>query len=600
MGAFIDNGDGTVTDTRTGLMWMRCAMGQTWDGTTCVKNENPQKYTWKEAMAQRQSFAGHDDWRLPSIDELRKIRSDSYVDLFDATVFPDCLVNPLPEFWSSSIDPSSSNHSPMCIWDSGFGRDYPEKAFRVRLVRDDQSIPTLTQEIPATTQVETHREALVAVKVNPIYSQSSETIVANYIISEQAKLIVRTRPRLWEYMLLGQILCDETQKIKFSFASDLIGSEFDSRRSVFHIDSYKAISEFTSWLSIKSKEFAELVKGFVAMLSKNEDAIFGPPGQSGDPEKIIDLGIRASEVYRNILLFSHIIQFCNRTYSCDFERDFKSDIEDVWESVRSYLFSEGEAAASFCETVGSDLLQKIADATLASVHGTPINLNLSGYVSNGSNEAISALSALTNKIRLVRGVQSLDSFDASADTNLTPETNEQVAIGESKNGKPKMPVQIGEITTAVERLQLLEDKLNNPITIAQRMGDALTSAKSIVRTAIDLIRQQPEFFAAEITELRGILGATAASPVSAPAATNLSLPTEAESLKQVVAWLMTQETVAVADLRTRLLPLDLLPGAVIDDLNEQALDIAGDLAFEEDGESIIVVREILEQVVSAW
>lgn len=27
--------DGTVTDTRTGLMWMRCCVGQTWDGATC-------------------------------------------------------------------------------------------------------------------------------------------------------------------------------------------------------------------------------------------------------------------------------------------------------------------------------------------------------------------------------------------------------------------------------------------------------------------------------------------------------------------------------------------------------------------------------------
>lgn len=36
IGHYIDNGDGTVTDTRTGLTWMRCALGQTWDGSTCV------------------------------------------------------------------------------------------------------------------------------------------------------------------------------------------------------------------------------------------------------------------------------------------------------------------------------------------------------------------------------------------------------------------------------------------------------------------------------------------------------------------------------------------------------------------------------------
>ena len=30
---FTDNGDGTVTHQKTGLTWMRCALGQTWTGT---------------------------------------------------------------------------------------------------------------------------------------------------------------------------------------------------------------------------------------------------------------------------------------------------------------------------------------------------------------------------------------------------------------------------------------------------------------------------------------------------------------------------------------------------------------------------------------
>ncbi|MBS4099610.1 MAG: DUF1566 domain-containing protein [Sulfuricella sp.] len=150
------------------------------------------------------------------------------------------------------------------------------------------------------------------------------------------------------------------------------------------------------------------------------------------------------------------------------------------------------------------------------------------------------------------------------------------------------------------------------------------STKPIVRAAIAFIRQQPELYPAEIAELRGFLGETGAIPVSvpaaakpepdakpvetphhttpvrAPAATKRPAPAVSETLKQVVAWLMTQETVALSDLRAHLLPLDLLPGAVIDDLNERALDIAGDPALEDDGDCVIVVREVLAQVVSAW
>ncbi|KOR27965.1 hypothetical protein TI04_12110, partial [Achromatium sp. WMS2] len=35
-GHYLIHPDGTVTDTRNGLMWKRCAEGQTWDGKTCV------------------------------------------------------------------------------------------------------------------------------------------------------------------------------------------------------------------------------------------------------------------------------------------------------------------------------------------------------------------------------------------------------------------------------------------------------------------------------------------------------------------------------------------------------------------------------------
>lgn len=158
---------------------------------------------------------------------------------------------------------------------------------------------------------------------------------------------------------------------------------------------------------------------------------------------------------------------------------------------------------------------------------------------------------------------------------------------------------ISEITTIVERLQLLEEKLSGSISRVEHMGDAHLPSKSIVRTAINYIRQQPELFAAEIAELRGFLGVAGATHLSAPVATNSSVPAEPETLEQIVAWLTTQETVALPELRTRLLPLDLLPGAVIDDLNERALELTGDLALEEDGEKFIIVREVLAQVVVA-
>ncbi len=33
---FLDHGNGTVTDQHTGLTWMRCKLGQTWSGNSCL------------------------------------------------------------------------------------------------------------------------------------------------------------------------------------------------------------------------------------------------------------------------------------------------------------------------------------------------------------------------------------------------------------------------------------------------------------------------------------------------------------------------------------------------------------------------------------
>jgi len=65
------NGDGTVKDLKTGLTWMQCAIGQQWKNNTC--SGTAQRFNWQDATNIRESFAGHDDWRLPTIDELRTL-----------------------------------------------------------------------------------------------------------------------------------------------------------------------------------------------------------------------------------------------------------------------------------------------------------------------------------------------------------------------------------------------------------------------------------------------------------------------------------------------------------------------------------------------
>jgi len=69
-GRYRDNGNGTITDTQTNLIWMRCSLGQQWTGSTCAGLS--MEMSWNEALKTAQSFsyAGHSDWRVPTVDEL--------------------------------------------------------------------------------------------------------------------------------------------------------------------------------------------------------------------------------------------------------------------------------------------------------------------------------------------------------------------------------------------------------------------------------------------------------------------------------------------------------------------------------------------------
>ena len=75
---FTDNGDGTVTHSKTGLMWAKCSDGLS--GADCATGTIA-TYTWQQALQRVETinssgFAGYNDWRLPNIAELASIIED--------------------------------------------------------------------------------------------------------------------------------------------------------------------------------------------------------------------------------------------------------------------------------------------------------------------------------------------------------------------------------------------------------------------------------------------------------------------------------------------------------------------------------------------
>lgn len=86
-----DNGDGTVTDLLTGLMWKQDESGQ-------LGLEDALRY------CDELRLGGYDDWRMPNIRELATLIDLNYTDgvWFHKNLFPGTITKPLGFYWSSS------------------------------------------------------------------------------------------------------------------------------------------------------------------------------------------------------------------------------------------------------------------------------------------------------------------------------------------------------------------------------------------------------------------------------------------------------------------------------------------------------------------
>jgi len=120
------NGDGTVTDNDTGLMWQQA---------TALGN-----YTWEGALdyCEDLTLAGRSDWRLPTAKELLSLVDYSrYNPAINITFFPDTVISPYrssTHFFQSDAF-SVAFFSGYNNWSSKYNSNY------VRAVRGGQSVP---------------------------------------------------------------------------------------------------------------------------------------------------------------------------------------------------------------------------------------------------------------------------------------------------------------------------------------------------------------------------------------------------------------------------------------------------------------------------
>ncbi|MDA8140178.1 MAG: DUF1566 domain-containing protein [Desulfobacteraceae bacterium] len=126
-GTLVDNGNGTISDTATGLMWQKA---------------EPGTMTWEAALdyCANLQLAGYSDWRLPNRNELQTIVDDSrYNPAIDRTIFPGAMSS---GYWSSSTYAQGNDYAwYVNFYYGGVSSNNKPGSYNVRAVRSIQSSP---------------------------------------------------------------------------------------------------------------------------------------------------------------------------------------------------------------------------------------------------------------------------------------------------------------------------------------------------------------------------------------------------------------------------------------------------------------------------
>ena len=165
---FTDNGDGTVTDNLTGLMWTKDAnliqtRDQSFDNDLTAGDG---QVTWQHALdyaakLNTESYLGYNDWHLPNVNELKSMIDYSKDNPSIPQGTPFTNVNS-SVYWSSSTGAYATNSA--WAFNMSYGHVYAyykDSNYYVWPVRSGQSEPFVTSVIslPQTGQTKCYDES---------------------------------------------------------------------------------------------------------------------------------------------------------------------------------------------------------------------------------------------------------------------------------------------------------------------------------------------------------------------------------------------------------------------------------------------------------
>ena len=272
----------------------------------------------------------------------------------------------------------------------------------------------------------------------------------------------------------------------------------------------------------------------------------------------------------------------------------ETDISVVFDGVDSYTSTGGYEATVLLFNVSNQSERQIRiDVPLAdyvTLHGEEVTQLAwqKGMINGGQGSTLR--SGAFRKMGLVFDQRRLPTLQAGEHLHLT-----------LQQSKPALQLHMSfRCTDSVSRdFSLVKVSMEK---MAEAPAEEATAEPVAAAAWTSRMQQMEQEMQEALSKLNAAAAAIAAAPPPPPPAPPpTATPLIAgQTLFEVLAWLCTQNRVPVALLRQKLLPLDLMPSAVIDDINERAFDVAGEAALDEAEDTVTVQRGVLLQVLAAW
>ena len=649
-GRFVDNGDGTVIDTATGLMWMRPALGQSWNGITTIGV--PKKYGLEEAKKITHNFAGFQDWCLPTIDELSSIVNHAYHSpTININVFPNS-----PEGSFLSKTDFEEEYIGKSVWEVNFinGEIVHGNIFLggfVRLVRKEQkNSPVLKEGVSdngdGTITDQSTGLTWMCCAIGQTWSGGFCSGEPGLYTWDEAKELCSdfAKNNSWRLPTLGELntILNRSSKTLCSIPGTR-SEEYWTSTQFFDDEGSGRTIDFSNGRTGHSYSKS---KGCIVRLvsgSVSKGALFGEErcytenghGKSfslnlskfgsgeGDVLPFIDqnklpggekIKIFAKASEGSVFMgWSGDISEANST--CVFVLDsdksiianfIKPSIPDLeislsFDSAESANMKNGSDAFILYFSIANKGKKQVrVELPLASYitqHGEEFEQDvwLSGLINGLQGATIRA--GTFRKVGLVFYKEKLKS--------ITTGDQVQVLISQS-NPAQRFSFTFRCTDQASRNFTLIDAKLEEvPGSETELVVTPLETAEVLAAPAeIAELRQRIALLESGLSEVQRELAALRAAPptvfVTSQPEPALSESPPSQTLPQVLAWLATQQRVSVAALRNLLLPLDLLPSALIDEINERALDMLGEPALEDQDDEILVIQEVLAEILTDW